>query len=1001
MADDRGSITLHYPLNYLSSTRAGRIMRHTKRLVLEPLETRSVPASGGLDTSFGTGGTTAVDTDFPGSETAGVFLDTDGSLVIAGDDRKATLGNPTFPTLYRVDADGTLGTGFIVDRLNNLPLNDTAIFHTVLKQPDGKFLALGHYYTFTQGGVAMILARYNADGTLDTSFSSDGYLSYFLAIQGTTYGYSLGLQSDNRIVVAGQATNNASQDGMFFARFMPDGQFDTSFDGDGKALYLLSGVDTPAARKLFILSDGKILAAGYSRYNSTTEFTLIRLNGDGTLDTAFGTNGVVHALGPGWSIGEVRDAELLADGRVLLAGRAKIPAESSYAQPALALFNADGTPDTAFSGDGFQFIELPTTQGGEIKSIDISSTGQIVAVGDAYSGGPSDDYIDGMVMLLEPNGELNAGFGASLNPVLPGIVTTNRTGNDFHKAVQFDATKVVVVGNTTVDVPDQQGFDYLRGSTSRYYALTLAVEDSYATPENTPLQSNAPGVLANDSILDTSIGHATLDTGPTHAAAFTLNADGSFSYTPEADYTGPDSFTYELIEGTHSGGTVTVSLLVTPPAADEDMYRLPFESPFVVTAADGVLANDQQSLGGPLTAELVDPPPVGSLTLNQDGSFNYAFSPDLVGPVTFTYRLRDGGIDVGIAMVTLNRSSLVEVVGDVLHIIGSSGTDVVALRPAPPGGVAIELSNPDGVVRQTMFPESPAKHFSRVEVLVGDGHDRLDATRLRISVRAVGGAGDDVLLTGRANDIIFGDEVDGTGTGANLIEAGNGRNDISVGDGPNWVVVGSGNDTITAGNGNNTVRAGNGKNLVLLGNGANLVTTGAGADRVTAGDGGSVIATGAGSDTVTTGAGRDRIDAGTGNDQVQSGNGNDWLIGGAGRDVLEAGDGNDLVSGGAGNDLLVGGLGTDLLEGMAGSDILIDGSISLIDPINDSLAKILKSFVPSSKPKLAALLPRFTVTYDTEAIDTLLGSTGKDWFWTANVTDVWDKTGVEPVNGTL
>jgi VCBS repeat-containing protein len=191
----------------------------------------------------------------------------------------------------------------------------------------------------------------------------------------------------------------------------------------------------------------------------------------------------------------------------------------------------------------------------------------------------------------------------------------------------------------------------------------VAQPDSYSTNEDTALNVNAAnGVLANDTDPDTAHGWlaAILVTGPANASSFTLNADGSFDYTPGADYNGPDSFTYKVNDGTTDGNTVTVSLTVDPvndaPVAQPDSYSTNEDTALNVNAANGVLANDSDidTAHGSLTAILVTGPANAlSFTLNADGSFDYTPGTDYNGPDSFTYKVNDGTADGNTVTVSL------------------------------------------------------------------------------------------------------------------------------------------------------------------------------------------------------------------------------------------------------------------------------------------------------------------------------------------------------------
>ena len=107
------------------------------------------------------------------------------------------------------------------------------------------------------------------------------------------------------------------------------------------------------------------------------------------------------------------------------------------------------------------------------------------------------------------------------------------------------------------------------------------MNDSFSTDEDTPLNVVAPGVLANDTDVDTGTTlTAVLVTGPANAESFTLNANGSFAYTPADDFNGADSFTYEANDGTADSNTVTVTLTVNAvPDAPVGRSRAPAQLP--------------------------------------------------------------------------------------------------------------------------------------------------------------------------------------------------------------------------------------------------------------------------------------------------------------------------------------------------------------------------------------------------------------------------------------
>ena len=183
----------------------------------------------------------------------------------------------------------------------------------------------------------------------------------------------------------------------------------------------------------------------------------------------------------------------------------------------------------------------------------------------------------------------------------------------------------------------------------------VAVADSYTTAENTPLAVEAPGVLENDTDAEGSALTAIKVTDPAHGT-LALIADGSFTYTPAADYFGPDSFTYKANDGAADSNTVTVSITVTPvndaPVAVADSYTTAENTPLAVEAP-GVLENDTDAEGSALTAIKVTDPAHGTLALIADGSFTYTPAADYFGPDSFTYKANDGAADSNTITVSI------------------------------------------------------------------------------------------------------------------------------------------------------------------------------------------------------------------------------------------------------------------------------------------------------------------------------------------------------------
>jgi gliding motility-associated-like protein len=183
----------------------------------------------------------------------------------------------------------------------------------------------------------------------------------------------------------------------------------------------------------------------------------------------------------------------------------------------------------------------------------------------------------------------------------------------------------------------------------------VAIDDAYSTNEDTPLTIATPGVLSNDSDINNDALSAVLVNTTTNGS-LTLNANGSFSYTPSLNFNGSDSFTYRANDGGLNSNVVTVTLTVNAvndaPVATNDAYSTNENTPLTL-ALPGVLGNDSDAEGSTLAAILVTTTSNGTLTLNADGSFSYTPSPNFNGSDSFTYQANDGGLNSNVATVLI------------------------------------------------------------------------------------------------------------------------------------------------------------------------------------------------------------------------------------------------------------------------------------------------------------------------------------------------------------
>lgn len=283
-----------------------------------------------------------------------------------------------------------------------------------------------------------------------------------------------------------------------------------------------------------------------------------------------------------------------------------------------------------------------------------------VAVDDNLGVDP--DTRDNTLPVLANDSDVDAGDTLSIQsvgaPDQGGTVTVNPGGGslNYSPAAGFSGTETFVytvkdvasatdMATVTITVPVTPN------------RAPVAVNDSYNASEDSVLTvPAATGVLANDSDADANTLTATLLNAPQNGQV-SLSADGGFSYTPDQNYNGSDSFSYQANDSFVNSGPATVTIGVAPandaPVAVNDNYTTAQGQTLTVSGA-GVLANDSDVDSGTiLSAVLVSPPASGMLAFSAAGTFSYTPNAGFSGGDSFAYRAHDGATDSNIATVTL------------------------------------------------------------------------------------------------------------------------------------------------------------------------------------------------------------------------------------------------------------------------------------------------------------------------------------------------------------
>jgi uncharacterized delta-60 repeat protein len=377
-----------------------------------------IMADGDLDPMFGTAGIAT--TDFTGSEDIGssVAIQTDGKIVVAG--LQSVAGTPHFG-LARYNTNGSLDTTFNGNGKVSTPIGFTSGARALAIQTDGKIVVAGT----TDAGINdsdFAIVRYNANGSIDTTFAINGIAKTRFLTGIDNIAHAVIIQSDGKIVAAGESSNITMKGGFFkhfaLARYNTNGSLDTAFGTDGKLTTTFAV--TAAAKSVSIHSDGKITAAGTQN--------LARYSSSGALDSSFGTGGRVFINNI-----SINAAKIQADGNIVVAGSTVVSGEAHFG---LARITPTGVFDTAFGTSGrvsTNFGELDIAQ-----ALVLQSDGKMIAAGTSSASGNSDFAL----ARYNANGSLDTTFGGD------GKVTTNISIADTAAgaALQPDG-KIIAVGS--------------------------------------------------------------------------------------------------------------------------------------------------------------------------------------------------------------------------------------------------------------------------------------------------------------------------------------------------------------------------------------------------------------------------------------------------------------------------------------------------------------------------------------------------------------------------
>jgi len=339
---------------------------------------------GALDTTFGFTQNGWSD-NIVGTARA-VELQPDGKIVAAGDTGALPLSNSDF-LIARYNTNGTFDTTFGLQLNGTVTMDmgyDHDVVHSLAIQADGKIIVAGDGINSGSSNYVSIIARFNADGTLDTSFAGGGRRTDTIGT--TSQAWVVKMQPDGMIVVGGKFQDGSGAASFYLARYESNGDPDISFNS---GMVTASPGTNPLLADIAILPNGKIIVAGTTNGSTNADLFLMRYNADGMLDTTFGSTGAVITDDIIHGRETAAGLAVQADGKIVVSATFQ-PSTGTILTNDFALFryDADGALDTTFGGNGYGMVttDFGIANNDFAYNVQIQQDGKIVVVGKASNG---------------------------------------------------------------------------------------------------------------------------------------------------------------------------------------------------------------------------------------------------------------------------------------------------------------------------------------------------------------------------------------------------------------------------------------------------------------------------------------------------------------------------------------------------------------------------------------------------------------------------------------
>lgn len=471
-------------------------------------------SNGSLDGTFGEDGKKLIDFSGANDYATCLLILPGGGILLGG--LSATSGSDDF-TFALLNSAGDPNNSFSDDGMLVLPISSSNdVCRSLALSVDGKILAVGNSINTTVQNDDISIVKLNTNGTPDVSFDGDGIRSDYYPTN-NNHARASALQPDGKLIVVGLTTLPDYTANIIVSRFNTNGTPDNTFGGTGVVTFSLGTSQDPA--DIVVQADGKIVIFGHRTLNADFDLFLLRLNDDGTRDDTFDGDGMATTPASSGQFITPTAMTLQQDGKILIAGYSR-PQDVNMPTLFVSRYKNDGSPDETFDGDGSVVVLFSSAASpyDELRKISVQPNGKIVVGGTfgnqfAFARYNADGSIDNS---FDGDGEVIYNFGNTTNNLTGMAIQSDGkivfTGNSYLNNLSH-----VAIGRLNSNGTPDAGFNE-----DGFNAISVGQTDV----RGMQLQADGKILIGGSLFLNTSSNHIIMRFNPNGSVDNTFDGDG-------------------------------------------------------------------------------------------------------------------------------------------------------------------------------------------------------------------------------------------------------------------------------------------------------------------------------------------------------------------------------------------------------------------------------------------------------------------------------------------